>query len=99
MIRVGDRVGAIASREDGFVRFFGYGVYRGMFVPGPEARGFAEACHKAGRGNPKIELDNGEVVWGGECWWGPEDQIRAALKGHIVIDVLPSNERLLAEQP
>ncbi len=22
--------------------------------------------------NPKIVLDNGEVVWGAECWWGPE---------------------------
>lgn len=25
--------------------------------------------------NPKIELDNGDVVWGAECWWGPEDKI------------------------
>jgi hypothetical protein len=22
--------------------------------------------------NPKILLDTGEVVWGAECWWGPE---------------------------
>lgn len=22
--------------------------------------------------NPKIILDDGEVVWGCECWWGPE---------------------------
>lgn len=22
--------------------------------------------------NPKIVLDDGEVVWGCECWWGPE---------------------------
>jgi hypothetical protein len=22
--------------------------------------------------NPKIVLDDGQVVWGAECWWGPE---------------------------
>lgn len=22
--------------------------------------------------NPKIVLDDGEIVWGAECWWGPE---------------------------
>ncbi len=22
--------------------------------------------------NPKIVLDTGEIVWGAECWWGPE---------------------------
>ena len=22
--------------------------------------------------DPKIILDDGEVVWGCECWWGPE---------------------------
>jgi hypothetical protein len=22
--------------------------------------------------NPKIVLDDGAVVWGAECWWGPE---------------------------
>lgn len=22
--------------------------------------------------SPKIVLDDGEVVWGAECWWGPE---------------------------
>lgn len=21
---------------------------------------------------PKIVLDDGQVVWGAECWWGPE---------------------------
>lgn len=26
--------------------------------------------------NPKIELDDGRVVWGQECWWGPEERIR-----------------------
>lgn len=24
--------------------------------------------------NPKIELDNGDIVWGYQCWWGPEEK-------------------------
>lgn len=27
--------------------------------------------------NPRIDLDNGKTVWGMECWWGPEDAVRA----------------------
>lgn len=29
--------------------------------------------------NPCLELDNGDTVWGMECWWGPEEEIRARL--------------------
>jgi hypothetical protein len=24
---------------------------------------------RKGRANPKIVLDDGTVIWGGECWW------------------------------
>lgn len=30
--------------------------------------------------NPKIVLDDGQVVWGAECWWGPESTY-AAFRG------------------
>ena len=26
--------------------------------------------------NPRLKLDNGEVVWGCECWWGSEAKIK-----------------------
>lgn len=35
--------------------------------------------------NPKILLDSGDVVWGMQCWWGPEDQIKRKLKGIRVL--------------
>lgn len=35
--------------------------------------------------NPRIRLDNGEVVWGRECWWGPEEGVRSAIKDRKVI--------------
>lgn len=29
--------------------------------------------------NPCIKLDNGETVWGYQCWWGPEDKVKASI--------------------
>lgn len=26
--------------------------------------------------NPRIRLDNGDVVWGCQCWWGDEEQTK-----------------------
>lgn len=37
--------------------------------------------------NPKIVLDSGAVVWGAECWWGPEDKMRAVIAGRRVVEV------------
>lgn len=33
--------------------------------------------------NPKIVLDDGEVVWGAECWWGPEERYEAFRRGRL----------------
>lgn len=37
--------------------------------------------------NPRIRLDNGDVVWGCECWWGPEDQVRKRIEGLKIVMV------------
>lgn len=34
--------------------------------------------------NPKIELDNGDVVWGYQCWWGPEERFEEIARGRTV---------------
>src|SRR5438270_186642 len=31
------------------------------------------------RPNPKLQLDNGDVVWGAECWWGSEEEVTQQL--------------------
>ena len=90
-IKVGDRVGCILDHDGHAVRFFGYGVYRGMFIPGPDAVAFAAMCRDAGRANPKIELDTGEVVWGGECWWAAEEQVRRAIQHAVIIPAFRSD--------
>lgn len=33
--------------------------------------------------SPKIVLDNGEIVWGAECWWGLEAAYTVLRKGRV----------------
>jgi hypothetical protein len=35
--------------------------------------------------NPRIRLDDGRVVWGFQCWWGPEEKFEGWLRGREVI--------------
>ena len=72
----GIRVGAIQDADDKNVNLFGYGVYDGDLP-----------CELSiGETNPRISLDNGEVVWGCQCWWGPEEKIRALIgERHVTI--------------
>ena len=71
MNKPGIRVGALLGTKDGVVEFLGYGVYEGDFKLPPEAGGF-----NFGQENPRIKLDNGDIVWGCECWWGPEEEFK-----------------------
>ena len=65
------------------INFFGYGVYVGDEYP-DTAIGTIASFAKSSRAakNPKIVLDSGKLVWGCECWWGPEDQIKARIAEH-----------------
>lgn len=73
MSKKGERVIAIASQEDGVIYSFGSGVYTCDEIP-PE--GIIGPFGQVITPNPKIELDTGEVVWGCECWWGPEEMVK-----------------------
>ena len=89
-IEVGARVGAIMSADEKEVQFFGYGTYKGDVVP-PEGILAMGVPMKAP--NPKIELDNGEVVWGCECWWGSEARVKESLGKRKIVDVKISEKR------
>ena len=67
-MKAGIRVGALVSATKELVKFLGYGIYEGDFLIEIEP-GFSFP-------NPRIKLDNSDTVWGCECWWGPEDQIK-----------------------
>ena len=78
MTDIGQRVGAIASADEKTVHFFGYGTYQGDFEH-PDL-GFP---------NPKIMLDSGRAVWGCECWWGPEEKVKAFIGDREIMVKLP----------
>lgn len=83
----GERVGAILSEDGGVVNFLGYGVYRGSEVPPPGVTCMGTDLHELGIANPRIDLDNGDTVWGCQCWWGPEKDIQGYLQNKAVVEV------------
>lgn len=77
-----ERVYAIVGkRDDGTLGVFGPGVYRGDEVPPADTPGWPGDIGRAGIANPAILLDTGEVVYGCECWWGPEDATLKSIEG------------------
>lgn len=81
---IGARVGAIlgADQDTKVLKFLGFGTYAGDFVP-REAVGFmADGLIEYEIPNPRIDLDDGHVVYGCECWWGSETAIRQQLDGY-----------------
>lgn len=88
MPKAGARVGALMSAKGNTVKLFGFGVYVGDEVPDEHAGGLGEMVRAAGVKNPKILLDNGKVVWGCECWWGPEATVKKKLANYqFVVEV------------
>lgn len=90
-VEKGARIGAVMSMDDQRVLLLGYGVYEGLGQP-PPGRIASDAP------NPKMTLDNGDIVWGFECWWGSEEQMKKQIehykaKGAVVENVLITSYR------
>ena len=81
-----ERVGAIQKADAETVWFYGYGVYQGDTVP-PESIG--GMFSRLGIESPTILLDNGYTVYGCECWWAPEDEVKQMIENRVVITVVP----------
>lgn len=84
-VKVGDRVGAICSGKGDTIKIYGFGTFEGNHIPEEAVGPFAEAMRELKVENPRIRLDSGEVVYGCECWWGPENAIREKLEAYKTI--------------
>lgn len=99
--QVGTRVGAILSATSDTVHFLGYGVYDGEHEPpfGPfgmpkeehdkiinEMKSSGQLPADYAWKNPRITLDDGRIVWGTQCWWGPEETIRQKIGSRHVVN-------------
>jgi hypothetical protein len=73
-VNIGDRVGAILEADKETVHLLGYGVYEGEHL-------LPDCTIK----NPKILLDDGNVVWGYQCWWAAEDKVRERIGNRTVV--------------
>lgn len=92
VIEIGERVGAILGAKDGEVDFLGFGVYEGAFVPIEAVGEIAEVLREEQIENPRILLDSGAVVYGCECWWGPQQQIQEKLSVYDKVNVVDIEE-------
>jgi hypothetical protein len=87
MVKIGERVGCILSSNAEGVKFLGFGKYVGDFVPHEKVGGIGRELNELDIENPKIILDNGKDVFGCECWWGEEDEIKKQLEGRNIIEI------------
>lgn len=97
-VSVGERVGAIAHTDEktNTAYIFGYGRYDGVVMPPPDS-GVLFFGAPLNRPNPKITLDSGKVVWGCECWWGTELEVRRMIRGKTVVELDIDAERAKAD--
>lgn len=89
----GERVLALRNATATEVFVFGEGTYLGELTIPPgtptpigvttEANTFKNVC---------IQLDDGALVWGCQCWWGPVEMTRQKFAGRTLID-LPASDR------
>lgn len=83
-----ERVIAVSHTDADSIYIFGRGTLVGREVPDESAVGaFADFLRHRNEKNPKILLDNGSVVWGCECWWGPEADEATFIGGRRVVEV------------
>lgn len=75
-IKVGDRIGAIFEASNTEVGLIGYGVYLGAETPPVGTLGIGNDLHAIGMASAKLQMDDGTIVWGHECWWGPEPSVK-----------------------
>lgn len=107
-VAVGTRVGAVRNAENGVVYLLGYGVFDGNHEPpfgpfGMPIERWKELGRMAYEGQeppplliPRLTLDDGSVVWGAQCWWGPEQQVKEWIgDSKVVLVDLEGNPKTL----
>ena len=83
---IGDRVGAVCEADDETVYFFGYGTYNGEQVI-DQSLGvrFLGMTPPEGHENHEIILDNGDKIYGCECWWMSEERMKSFIGDRKVV--------------
>jgi hypothetical protein len=87
------RVYAVESARDGIVKAYGGGWFIGNLRPPngtPSCFGPIGDDLGPEYTNPCIQLDDDRgIVWGCQCWWGPEEKTRERFAGLTEVIVAP----------
>lgn len=90
---IGTRIIAMQNADETTAYIFGRGVYAGDEVPVDAAGFMGEVLREHGSTNPKLVLDNGDVVWGCECWWGDEESVLKKIGDREIVEVSIAESR------
>jgi hypothetical protein len=88
-----NRIGAyhrMITDEEGYgkqVEFFGYGTFLGEEVPPPGIMFLGRDISQYEEEYPKLQLDNGDIIWGFECVFATEEQMKRDISGLELINV------------
>jgi len=92
--KIGERVCVICGKaEDGVIDVFGYGVRIEDAIPEPGVLFMGIDMHELGCPSPTLRLDNGDTVYGCECWWGSEKRIQKSLEGQTTREITVASYR------
>ena len=90
-VEIGDRVFAVQGADERTVELYGFGTYKGEQDAFDQlGEGMKEIFEEAGVTtffNPMIELDNGSIVFGFQCYWGPEQLFELWRSERQVVEV------------
>ncbi len=94
------RVGAIShlSERTKTLYIYGFGEYIGDEIPYEAVGFFADVAKQQKHKVPKIMLDNGKIIYGCECWWGDDVEVKKIVnelkeKGYKIVYVDIDRER------
>lgn len=73
---------AIRDADENGINIYGWGTMIGK-VECPELGGLP---------NPKIVLENGDIVWGYQCWWCSREKFETEMQDGRPIVVVPLKE-------
>lgn len=91
---IGARVGALLRMDGLSAHLLGYGVFMGREIPPKFGKNHTTSIlNQLKIASPKIILDNGDTVWGCECWWGPEENVKMLIEGKLILDARIEDER------
>ena len=88
----GDRVGAIKGFDKDTLRVFGFGEFIGEEIPPSDSIGYSKIMYSGQQKDRKILLDNGNVIYGGECWLFDELEVRKSMKEYEHVEYVDIKE-------